>query len=171
MSHNYEPSNPPSDCDGKDPSITRKSFLATIAAVAWLSSVALAMMGSIRSLIPSVLPDPSLRFRIGGMGDFSPGISKAFEDENVAVFCDEDGIYAISLVCTHLGCTVRQTPEGFHCPCHGSVYDFDGRVTQGPAPKSLEWYGIAKTPGGQLVVDRTKPVAAGTRIEFGVEDA
>lgn len=171
MSHKHETTNPPSDWDETEPSITRKSFLATIAAVAWLGSAALAMMGSVRSLIPSVLPDPSLRFRIGGMGDFAPGISKTFEDENVTVFCDENGLYAISLVCTHLGCTVRQTPEGFHCPCHGSVYDFDGRVTQGPAPKSLEWYGITKTPGGQLVVDRSKPVAAGTRIGFDIKDA
>ena len=171
MSHKHEPTKTPSDWNETEPSVTRKSFLATIAALAWLSSVALAMMGSIRSLIPSVLPDPSLRFRIGDMGDFVPGTSKTFEDENVAIFCDEDGIYAISLVCTHLGCTVRQTPEGFHCPCHGSVYDFDGQVIQGPAPKSLAWYGIAKTPGGQLVVDRTKPVAAGTKIGLGVEDA
>ncbi|MGH8737413.1 MAG: ubiquinol-cytochrome c reductase iron-sulfur subunit [Burkholderiales bacterium] len=53
-------------------------------------------------------------------------------------------------VCTHLGCTPEKKAEsdkgemgaawngGFYCPCHGSMYDFAGRVYQGvPAPTNL----------------------------------
>lgn len=47
--------------------------------------------------------------------------------------------YAISSICTHLGCTVRWHPEKnrFICPCHGSQYDAEGRVVRGPASRSL----------------------------------
>ena len=52
-------------------------------------------------------------------------------------------------VCTHLGCSPKYTPEveelgpnwvgGFYCPCHGSTFDFAGRVFKGvPAPINLE---------------------------------
>jgi ubiquinol-cytochrome c reductase iron-sulfur subunit len=41
-------------------------------------------------------------------------------------------------VCTHLGCIPnRSGPEGWLCPCHGSLYDNSGRVIQGPAPTNL----------------------------------
>ena len=48
-------------------------------------------------------------------------------------------------ICTHLGCSPTYQPEitadfqgGFFCPCHGSKFDFAGRVYQGvPAPTNL----------------------------------
>lgn len=47
--------------------------------------------------------------------------------------------YAISAVCTHLGCAVNwdQAEQAFVCPCHGSRYDPLGQVTRGPAPRDL----------------------------------
>jgi ubiquinol-cytochrome c reductase iron-sulfur subunit len=54
-------------------------------------------------------------------------------------------------VCTHLGCSPKEKPAdakaemgpdwpgGFYCPCHGSKFDFAGRVFKGsPAPTNLE---------------------------------
>lgn len=48
--------------------------------------------------------------------------------------------YAISSICTHLGCTVAWEPttQEFACPCHGSRFDADGQRTQGPARQPLE---------------------------------
>ncbi len=40
-------------------------------------------------------------------------------------------------ICTHLGCVPNRTPNGWSCPCHGSLYDNSGRVVRGPAPKNL----------------------------------
>ena len=48
-------------------------------------------------------------------------------------------------ICTHLGCSPTYRPEitadfqgGFFCPCHGSKFDFAGRVYAGvPAPTNL----------------------------------
>jgi ubiquinol-cytochrome c reductase iron-sulfur subunit len=41
-------------------------------------------------------------------------------------------------ICTHLGCIPNRTDEGWLCPCHGSVYDFSGRILRGPAPRNLD---------------------------------
>ena len=42
--------------------------------------------------------------------------------------------------CTHLGCTFPWNPNAqqFQCPCHGSLYDSQGRVVRGPAPLPLK---------------------------------
>ena len=50
-----------------------------------------------------------------------------------------DELIAYSRICTHLGCTVSfyQEDEIFECPCHGAVYDIDGKVLEGPPPKPL----------------------------------
>ncbi|NEP10916.1 MAG: FAD-dependent oxidoreductase [Symploca sp. SIO2C1] len=50
---------------------------------------------------------------------------------------------AISLTCTHQGCTVqRQTDGKYLCPCHGAVYDNQGRVIAGPAKRDLPRFQI-----------------------------
>jgi glycine/D-amino acid oxidase-like deaminating enzyme/nitrite reductase/ring-hydroxylating ferredoxin subunit len=59
----------------------------------------------------------------------------------VAVYRDEAGtVHARSAVCTHLGCHVQwnQEERSWDCPCHGSRFDVDGAVLNGPAVKDLE---------------------------------
>jgi nitrite reductase/ring-hydroxylating ferredoxin subunit len=61
--------------------------------------------------------------------------------EQWAVYRDEAGtLQALSARCTHLGCIVRfNDAEGaWECPCHGSRFDVDGSVIQGPANKPLQ---------------------------------
>jgi glycine/D-amino acid oxidase-like deaminating enzyme/nitrite reductase/ring-hydroxylating ferredoxin subunit len=58
-----------------------------------------------------------------------------------AAYRDASGeLHAVSPYCTHLGCVVRfNTAEtSWDCPCHGSRFDVDGTVLQGPAVKDLE---------------------------------
>lgn len=58
--------------------------------------------------------------------------------ESRCALLQEDGkIFALSLVCTHLGCTVNVTPGNLACPCHGSVFDRHGVVLKGPADRPL----------------------------------
>ncbi|MEW6495658.1 MAG: FAD-dependent oxidoreductase [Cyanobacteriota bacterium] len=52
---------------------------------------------------------------------------------------------AISLTCTHQGCTVQHQADGkFLCPCHGAVYDSQGRVIAGPAKRDLPRFQITQ---------------------------
>jgi isorenieratene synthase len=53
---------------------------------------------------------------------------------------------ALSLTCTHQGCTVNKQDDGkFACPCHGAVYAEDGKILQAPAPRNLNTYQIIAT--------------------------
>ncbi|CQR61088.1 FAD-dependent oxidoreductase [Streptomyces leeuwenhoekii] len=61
--------------------------------------------------------------------------------ERLAVYRDEAGaLHAVSSRCTHLGCLVNfnAAERAWECPCHGSRFDTDGKVIQGPATRPLE---------------------------------
>ncbi len=62
-------------------------------------------------------------------------------------------VTVFSPMCTHLGCGYRweDADHKFKCPCHGSVYDADGKVLEGPAPRRLDVL-PSKVEGGRLFV-------------------
>ena len=65
------------------------------------------------------------------------------ERSRATVFVVWDGkssLHALSATCTHLGCQVRWDAESTHfrCPCHGGVFDAEGKVVSGPPPRPLE---------------------------------
>lgn len=44
----------------------------------------------------------------------------------------------LSAKCTHKGCTVDKVADGtIDCPCHGSKFNLDGTVVNGPAQEPL----------------------------------
>jgi menaquinol-cytochrome c reductase iron-sulfur subunit len=65
----------------------------------------------------------------------------------------EDGYVAISTRCAHLGCPVRfvQSAGNFICPCHGGVYDFDGKVIGGPPVRPLDRFQTRVSEDGRQV--------------------
>jgi len=70
-----------------------------------------------------------------------------FRSERIALLRDNKGWYALSLVCTHLGCTVTVTEGELSCPCHGSRFDRQGRVLKGPADKPLMRLAVKERDG------------------------
>jgi cytochrome b6-f complex iron-sulfur subunit len=122
------------------------------------------LAATLRFLVPNVLYEPSRRFDIGPPSGFPPGSATFLPDWRLYVFNEADGFYAISSVCTHLGCNVKRGGPGFECPCHGSQFDQNGRVVHGPAPKPLEWYALSLSPHVQLVVDLDQPVSPEFRL-------
>jgi len=131
-----------------------------------VASVALGSV-MVRMPLPAILPGPSERVKIGIVDAYPIGAQVVLEGAHLFVERDAEGVFAISTVCTHLGCTVERDERGFVCPCHGSRYDAQGRVTHGPAPKSLPWYDIQVLPGERLVVDRARVVPVGTKTRLG----
>lgn len=61
---------------------------------------------------------------------------------------------AFSVYCTHTGCPVSWVEEGgmFLCPCHGGVFDHDGRVTSGPPPRPLDRAAV-RVRGGRVEIE------------------
>lgn len=70
-----------------------------------------------------------------------------------AVRQSEQQVTVFSSICPHLGCGVRwnQPDDQFQCPCHGSVYDRNGHVVAGPAPRPLDEL-PSKIENGELKV-------------------
>jgi len=71
------------------------------------------------------------------------------------LFHEEDGsLRALSLLCTHLACTVVWNPEKkeFHCPCHDALFDGLGNVLSGPPPSPLERWKV-KVQNGKIIVE------------------
>lgn len=59
----------------------------------------------------------------------------------------------VSPICTHLGCTVDVTGDRLVCPCHGSTYDWEGRVLRGPAERPLARFATSMEGENILVID------------------
>ena len=148
------------------PRITRRSLLSMASLGSFFAAIAAATAGMLRLPKPSVLPGPMRRFKIGPPEKFAVGSETRMEKENVIVMRDAEGIYAISAVCTHLGCTVSRTGDTLLCPCHGSKFDAEGRVKAGPAPRGLPWLELARAADGQLVVMGDHEVPTGTRFRI-----
>jgi Rieske Fe-S protein len=59
----------------------------------------------------------------------------------IAAYRDDSGsLHECSAICTHLGCVVSWNPaeKSWDCPCHGSRFDVNGDVLNGPAVASLK---------------------------------
>jgi len=143
------------------PRTSRRGVIMTLLGLGTVGAAAAASAwGVVRNLFPWVSYGEDTRVKIGRQEDFANGDTVLY-DRRLVIRKEtaEDAsvrIAAISMVCTHLGCTVGTITGGFKCPCHGSQYDGDGRVMGGPAPRSLDWFDVAVDPAGELVVDKTK---------------
>lgn len=122
---------------------TRRSFITT------LITLPLVAAGLWRFLTPKGIRKPVL-LRLP-FADLPAGGALVFRQERVAVMREGSSIIALSLVCTHLGCTVSVTPEGMVCPCHGSRFDRNGTVLAGPAERPLPRLSVERD-GAMLVV-------------------
>ncbi len=122
------------------------------------------LLSTFRFLVPNVLYEPPSRFTIGHPSQFPPEVPTFLEDRRLFVFNGAEGFYAISSVCTHLGCNVKRSTTGFDCPCHGSRFDENGRVIRGPAPEPLTWFALTLSARGDIVVDLDRAVSPDFRL-------
>ncbi len=148
-----------------EPGVTRRSFLSLSAIGSFFAALLTAAAGAFRLPSPTVLPGPVRRYKIGSPERFPAGSQTPMPEQNFVVFRDGTGLYAISTTCTHLGCTVAVTAQGFACPCHGSRFDASGKVVGGPAPRALPWLELSRAADGQLVVFADNEVPPGTHFE------
>ena len=142
--------------------VPRRDFLGFSALAAAASALLFASIGMLRLPRAAVLSSPAKKFRVTLPESLAAGQAFVPPGRSVALFRDEEGVYAISTVCTHLGCLVKSGVEGFECPCHGSRFAPDGTVTKGPAPLPLPWRKVTVS-GDNYVVDEETTVPLGTK--------
>ena len=83
--------------------------------------------------------------------DIPGGQMEYFGSGDRVFACPEKATTAISLTCTHQGCTVFAQDNGeFHCPCHGAVFDKQGRVVKGPAQRDLSRFQVVERQADEL---------------------
>jgi cytochrome b6-f complex iron-sulfur subunit len=145
------------------PRVNRRSFLSLAALGSFFAALGTAAAGILRLPSPSVLPGPRRRFKLGPPEQYSPGSETTFAEDDLVLFRDDEGFYAISTTCTHLGCAVARSAKGFACPCHGSRFDSKGNVVAGPAPRPLPWLEVSRAANGDLVVNADNEVPEGMR--------
>jgi len=140
--------------------ISRRDFLSEIT----FASLGIAGLGAAavtyQYFAPNVLFEPSPTFRAGAPDLFPVNSVTFLQDQQVYIVRSTKGFYAVSAVCTHLGCITQWRPDAqqIACPCHGSKFRSDGTKIEGPAPRPLPHFAISLTADGELLVDKLKTV-------------
>src|SRR5260370_40703192 len=150
---------------GAEPSteFDRRAFFVKLG----LGSLSIAAAGtaafSYQFLSPNGLYEPSPIINAGKPGDYA--VDSVTLDVNTGIYLihAQEGFFALSAVCTHLGCLTAWKPELgiIACPCHGSkFYVFEAKKTPcdniaGSAPKPLPWLQTWISDEGDLMVDRS----------------
>lgn len=85
--------------------------------------------------------------RVGKDMDLKNGEGQAVEynDKKAGAFRDDNGmLHVIDTTCTHMGCELswNAAERSWDCPCHGSRFNYDGEVIEGPALKPLERFKV-----------------------------
>jgi cytochrome b6-f complex iron-sulfur subunit len=176
---------------------TRRQFLLLMGTLGAVGATIFGGIESIKFLFPAATGDAPLQFKTPfTFDDLTGGVTsdgkakngatvRSITQDRVSVIVDDAGIYAVYLVCTHLGCTPNyvtnvtggsgvpdataeargdrsgseKIPNGWACPCHGSRYFIDSTNFYGPAPRPMDWVDISVAPDNYFVVDRGNIVA------------
>ena len=149
--------------ESSTPNISRRDFLSRAGAAALLTTLGASLLALLRFL-SFTPPDESTRITLDTPDAYPSGAFISVADGRVFIGRDDRGLYAIVAACTHLGCLVESQTDGFQCPCHGSRFDNEGAVTQGPAVRPLERAALTTNVDGRVVLDVTHRVDARRRL-------
>lgn len=142
--------------------VRRRSFISwlTVAWIAFSAATGGFLTMILRFMFPNVLFEPPQTFKIGFPDEYKIGeVDLRWKKKHaIWVIRSQEHIYALSTVCTHLGCTPNwlDNEQKFKCPCHGSGFRKTGVNFEGPAPRPLERFKIVLSDDGQMLVDKTK---------------
>jgi cytochrome b6-f complex iron-sulfur subunit len=132
--------------------LSRRDFIKLAACGALSASGLVALGGLLRFLGYSSQAASKTEYDLGSPEDYPLGSKTVVADGSALIIHDKSGITAMSLICTHLGCTVDPAANGFACPCHGSLYASDGTVLRGPAKEPLRSLRIETNQAGHLIL-------------------
>jgi len=116
----------------------------------------------LRAWLPWITPRGDGSWSLGSKSRFVRGTATLLRRAKAIVVHDDDGLHAMSAICTHENCLVHDLPakKEIICPCHGSVFTYRGDVKRGPASAPLVWLALS-VEGDELVLDPGKEVPRG----------
>jgi len=134
---------------------TRRKFLevmATGAVVVGTASVCGGCLGP-----AGVEPQRFGALSAGNVVDIPVGTLRVVGGRSVCLGRDQDGLYAMTLTCTHQGCDMARRGSvgswGVRCNCHGASFDANGEVLGGPAPDPLSHFLVSVDGNGAITID------------------
>lgn len=155
---------------GREMNLTRRSFLKSLAGLAGaigigvlVSSIKLPAGTTSTTQTTTTTQTGVAAGSIANVNNLKVDVPVQFEFPSgypsVLLKKADGSLLALSLLCTHVCCTCSydNSTNAIYCPCHGSVFDANGNVVQGPASSPL--------PKVQLRVD-----AAGNVFPTGVSN-
>ena len=148
MSKNQHTATPDSSETDQTSGISRRDFFS----MAWkgLGIIAALEIGGIITAFFSSgrkrnIAESKQLLEAGPVNSFAPGTVSAFMGGRFYLARQQDGGFiALSLRCTHLGCSVswEEKKKRFICPCHSSAFDINGEVLNPPAARALDYYPV-----------------------------
>ena len=139
---------------------TRRRLLSFLGWSSFASFCGGVSIGSLRFFFPRILYEPAQQFIAGKPEDYQVGevSTRMKKVQRVWMIRNEQGIYALISVCTHLGCTPiwHSNENRIKCPCHGSNFLVDGQNIAGPAPSPLFRAAVSLDLAGNIVVDKSQ---------------
>lgn len=147
---------------GSEQEISRRAFFTRLG----MGSIGLATAGTLsfayQYMSPNVLYEPSPVVNAGRAEKY--GLDSVTLDSVSAIYLIrvQEGFFALTAICTHLGCMTAWKPElgMIACPCHGSHFNREGQKLAGPAPKPLPWLRTWVSEDGDIMVDRSTVIPA-----------
>jgi Rieske Fe-S protein len=138
----------------------RRRFLLVVGGTAVAQSVACSDPGGVE-------PEPIGDVAAGNISDLPEGSLRAVGSTPVAIGRDADGVYALTLTCTHEGCNMATSGtvdfQGIRCGCHGARFSANGKVVGGPAPDPLLHFAVEIDATGEIMIRGDQRVDASAR--------
>jgi cytochrome b6-f complex iron-sulfur subunit len=144
--------------------VSRREVLIALGGLGLLTVLVSVIRGSLRFLTPPVSQARPSIIVAGPPADFPQGTLTPLTNGPVFIGRDRDGLFALSAVCTHLGCTVVWRGEELNCPCHGSRFAVDGANLAGPATRPLPYLALTLNAAGLLEINLTQSVGPDSRL-------
>jgi Rieske Fe-S protein len=141
----------------------RRDFLNKVAIGTASGVGVISLAAAITEIMPPATTSFSLQ-RLGYIEDFPVNEFSYIPDKKIYLYRSRSHLRVLSAVCTHLGCTIKKTEQGFDCPCHGSHFDKMGQACSGPASRPLDRLKVNITNQGLITVDLNNYVSEDFRL-------
>jgi len=107
---------------------------------------------------------PSGMVNAGLASAVAVGDAKYFSSNDFFLCRDAGGLFALTSICPHAGCTIQNKTTKLYCPCHAAAWTMVGARTAGPVPTTLDHLAVCIDASGNALVNVNSTVGASTRV-------